>query len=128
MNSHTVWHNDEKTIVRQVFMADPTVTEFRQVIDDSYELENSVDHTVHIIIDVREVTGIPKNIISALRHASSKIAPNRGVVVTVGVGAAIEMVLSIVQKIYPTLGRNNYTARTLEEAEEIIHRYQLARG
>jgi hypothetical protein len=126
MKSHAVWHNDEKTILRQVYLEGATLQDFYEVVDESYEMATSVDHTVHIIIDVTQTSRIPGNIISGMRYAANKIPPNRGLVVSVGLGTFMDMILGVTKKIYPTLAQNSYAVKTFEEAEKIIKQHQLA--
>jgi hypothetical protein len=124
MNSHVRWLNDDKTILLQVHAEKFTLTDLYRVIDETYVMASSVPYTVHLIVDLTKVVQLPTSSISGMRYAAGKNFPNRGIMVSVGLGNFMESVLGIINKVYPKMSGNTYAVRTFEEAEEIIRAHQ----
>ncbi len=119
------WHNAEKTILLETYGEKPTISDYRYIVDERNRLIATQSHTVHEIIDLRAVKQMPSNILLALQYGGQNPPPdNHGLAVIVGLGSFMEMIIGAAQRIYPAAAKNNYTATSIEEAEQMITAYR----
>jgi ribosomal protein S15P/S13E len=123
MSIDVYWDNDEKTIIRQDFAGNWTKDDYFAAIDESYKMSETVNHPVDTIIDMRNNTTNPiqlMNIFSTANKLESHVSDNQRAVVIVGANVTIEFALRMAKRIAKRAAENSHTARTLEEAYDII--------
>jgi hypothetical protein len=122
---HIVWDNDERTIIRHVYEGKWTLEEYYALIDQNYNEIDSVNHRVDIINDLREMSGVPSNMTTAIRYAARRAHKNEGINVMVAPPTFVKI---LVEAINNAVGEHTEVlhTKTLEEAYDIIARHQGA--
>ncbi len=118
MTVQTSWDDNEKTIVHVDFIGHWTWQEAHQAIDTMIALIESVDHRVHIIIDMHGGSHVPPLAFGEVRSLLSKRHPRAGVTVILGANFMLASLWKTMAQTYGRLiGNNRYIfADTLEEA------------
>ncbi|MDZ4670897.1 MAG: hypothetical protein SH821_08510 [Phototrophicales bacterium] len=114
------WDNDEKTILRQLYIDRWTVDDFIACTDKTYRLLNNIPHTVHVLIDLSQATRTPANILSAMRYAEERVNDNVGQVVVVGADDFAKEIFSPAKRIAPNATRTMIFVETLPEAYDYL--------
>lgn len=120
------WDSPEKIAIRYEFGEEWTWEEFIAAAQADDELFNSVDHTVHVIFDARQLRSIPSNPTGRMRDFYHLIHPRLGLLVFVGTNIRAEIVLGLFYKIYgqTTAGMTGLKfVHTLDEARALIAAY-----
>ena len=79
------WDNPEKTVLLMTFHPGWTWQDIYDASDEAYGFVDSVDHTVHILVDLSSVDNIAKGLnIVRLKSVTDHIRPNTGKVVLYG--------------------------------------------
>ena len=123
MPIHVSWANEQQTIIHTIYDGVWTLSDFHATVDTMYDLATSVDHTVHFILDFRASNSSPAKFFSAGRHVENKKAPNTGISVIVGANSFLNAMLRMAEKLF-LRDFSIHPADTLEEAEEIIRKYE----
>ncbi len=122
MTVNIEWDNAEKTVVRMEMVGKWTWTEAYDGSIRGYDMLETVDYPVNIIIDLRRSTGLP---MLALTHARNMIArrhPRTGLTAFVGVNALFLMMWRTFKSAYPRLEatRDFTIVGSIEEAYRIF--------
>ena len=124
------WDNEEKTIIRHIYVGEITWDEFETVAHRHTTIMlDSVEHIVDIIADVEKVIP-PKGILAHFREIASSAPfthPNAGLVVMVRAGSFVMTTINLFCKVYNQLGEKLVTVPTLEEAYAIIAEHRQHR-
>lgn len=75
------WDNEEKTVVLQQYMKGATKDDWYQLAKESAQMLSTVSHTVHLIIDERNVNLVANA--ADMRYLEKNVPPNEGVCVLV---------------------------------------------
>lgn len=119
------WDDEEKTVIRQVYIGDVDTDVYIEVADLNLALQAEVDHPVDVIIDVREGNVVTtRGIMSMIEIAKEKTSPNQRVTVNVGLSKVIKNLINMVRSLMPPSIRNVFFAETVEEAREIIRNFR----
>lgn len=126
------WINDEQQILLQTFSGAWTWQEFIQAgigPGGTVERMESVDHRVHVISDFTPSAPLPVG--AAMTQAGTVIRrypANWGILVVVAPSLFIRtMVNAFRRTFHASLGQHTYAASTLEEAYDIIERWEQHR-
>ncbi len=116
------WDDDQRTIVRMKLIGRWGWEDAYEGSKQGYDLLDSVDHVVNVIIDMRQSTGLP---LLAMTHARNMIAkrhPRTGMTVFLGVNSLFLTLWKAFAKSYPQVSHSNeFTfARSDEEARRIL--------
>jgi len=87
-------------------------------------LIETVDHSVHIVVDFTDVFTFPKNLLSGASTTNSQIHPRQGLVIGVKVSLYLQTVMRIAARFFPRLGHNVFFTQTLPEAYDLIRKHQ----
>src|ERR1043165_51862 len=120
MSAHSYWHDDRKTILRQVYEGRCVAADFHTCINDAYRMVNTVNHPVDIIVDMTKATFIGTRFLSAQGNSEAKVQDNQRRAVLVGAPAFIRALVSIGKKVAPKTTKNIHFAKTTEEALSLI--------
>jgi hypothetical protein len=114
------WFNADKTILLETFEGHWTLQDFCDLVDQAADTLATVEHTVHIILDLANSAALTAQLTSGMRYALRKLPPNQGIVVFVGADTFVQVAIGIVSKLSPPMVDILYMAGTLPQAEAII--------
>lgn len=114
------WDNPEKTIIRYVISNPWSLDELYERQADVRVMLETVDHTVHLITELKPPIVPPKNALVNLKRATGIAADNEGVHYVVGSGALLQTVYGVMQKILPSVIERMHFVPTLEEARAAL--------
>jgi hypothetical protein len=121
MGHHISWDCDDKTVVLQEYIKGATKDDLYHLARKSAEMLSTVEHTVHLIIDERNIDLILN---SADMNYLNKLTPkNQGAVVMVIPKLKVgykTLVQSIGKKIGPNAFAQPYFAPSVEEARKFL--------
>jgi hypothetical protein len=121
------WEDEGKTVIRHIYEGVWTVEDYYALIDANYRQIDSVNHQVDIINDLREMAGMPPNMVPAIKYAARKAHPNEGINVFVASPTYIKVLIDMINKAVGEATEVIHVG-TLEEAYELIaqHRSQAS--
>jgi hypothetical protein len=118
------WYNADRTALIYTYNGRWTWHEFDRVVKQGNALMQTVGYTVHVIIDVREMSLIPTDVISTSnRQRISNLTPeNHGKLIVYGINPALHFITSTVERIAPqwVASRNAVFMNSFEEIEDAI--------
>lgn len=118
------WDNPEQTVIRLELKRGWAWGELDDAIHEADKLITSVDHTVHIIIDIRKAGGIPSDFMSMAGDifASGDARSNEGKRIVIGAGSLIRIAYSGVLAVYghKLANRPFQFASNMDEAYKLI--------
>ena len=92
-------------------------------IDQAMTLLNSVNHKVHLLVDVRESDAVPLLNPAGLHraaHAPTMDHPNTDLVILIGPGPLVAILYEIFQRVYRRIARRYQIVASMEEAEALM--------
>lgn len=122
MTARVFWDNEEQTILQHVYSGDVTPDDYYFIIDNSAEMIRSVAHTVHVIVDSRQVISRPANLSRIMRYADKHVPDNQGIRVLVGATLLMRVMVDGGRVFSPRLVRDVHFAETVEDARALIER------
>ena len=116
------WGNEEKTISHLKVIGSWDWNDYYAATKQGYEMIESVDHTVNIIIDFTDSNGsLPPSAMTHLRKSANNAHPRRGVLVMVSKRMILlKTFVNLLQKVTRAM-TTVYLAGTLDEAYTIIN-------
>ena len=123
MPIHVHWDNPEKTVIHCEYEPKWTLEEFHAMIDESYKLMTSVNHTVHLISNFTKSRAVPSRMLSIGGHVEKANPPNTGLSIIVGAGSFVKALIEIASKTF-LRDKNLYAVKTIDEAYAIIKQHQ----
>jgi len=120
MGARSYWHDEQKTIIHQVYEGRCIAADFHTCINDAYRMVNTVNHSVDIIVDMTKATFIGTSFLSAQGNSEAKVQHNQRMAVLVGAPAFIRALVNIGKKIAPKTTKNIHFTKTIEEALILI--------
>lgn len=95
------WETDEKVVLLSIYEGTWDLDEFYAATHVINTMMDSVDHKVHLILDMRKSRGLPKGFIGAIRITGKKRHPCLGTMVLVGGNLLVRMFNDMFLKLYP---------------------------
>ncbi|MBN2305085.1 MAG: hypothetical protein JXQ72_11435 [Anaerolineae bacterium] len=126
MSISVAWDNSEKTAIRYDFDPMWTWQDFVAATQEDDALFDSVDHTVHLVLNMQQIKTFPSNPLQHLKRLSGHLNPQLGLIVCVGNNAWATKVLEIFYKVYGQRAEGLTgveSVHTLDEARQIIANY-----
>ena len=120
MGVRVYWHDDQKTILHQVYEGQCVASDFHKCVNDSYPLVSSVTHTVDIIVDMTQARFVGASFLSARNNSETKAQDNQRMAILVGAPGFIKALVNIGKTIAPKTTKNIRFAKTVEEAHSLI--------
>lgn len=121
---HTSWADPARTTIHLTFRRGWTLNDLRRAIMEADNMIASQPHDVHLIIDMRESGGLPRDFMSAAGDlfAAGEARDNEGQRVVIGAGALIRAAYRAVMGVYGTQlsKRPVLFAGSLEEAHQLL--------
>lgn len=118
------WHNSDHTIVTLKFQRGWSWSNLYAALQQADEFIGSVQHTVHLLIDLREGGRLPLDFMSVAGDlfSSGDARPNEGKRVVVGAGRLVRAAYGSLLRVYGSklAERPIQFADTLEQAIELL--------
>lgn len=116
--------NPVHTTIHLRFESDWTWADLHEAIDVADSMIVSVEHTVNLIIDIRDAGGIPRDFMQAAGEifAGGNAQPNEGKRVVVGAGRLIQLAYNGLARVYSQQLENRQFlfASNLDEARALL--------
>ena len=115
------WDNDEKTVVLQQYMPNATKDDWYQLAKESAQMLGTVTHTVHLIIDERNVDLSANS--ADMGYLEKRVPPNEGVCVMVVPRELFlykDMQHRQREKLFPKSKHTSYFVETIEDARKLL--------
>lgn len=114
------WYDENKTVITNIYGKSFQIEDFYNAIEVSYELMDSVDWTVDVIQDARNLKRIPPGVFSILRHVERKSHPRRGEYIYVGMNTLANAVVNMARQMAPEAISRHHVVDTIEEADKLL--------
>ena len=114
------WDNEDYTVIR-IQLHDPWEgEEYSQATLHAWSLMETVNHTVHLIIDFSDASTFPKNMLLQAPATNSHIHLRQGLVIVVKITPYLQAVMRVAIRVFPRLGQNLFFTQTVQEAYDLI--------
>jgi len=120
MPIYVSWYDEREHIVYERVVGAFTLDEYIKMIDECNMLINSKDHPVHVIFDMTEGQGAPRNAMAGARYAQKKVPPNQSSSVFVNPDVFTKTLLQLASKVGLTIASKVTITDTIEEAIALI--------
>ena len=120
MSVRVYWHDDQKTILYQVYEGKCVAADFHTCVNEAYHLVKAVDHTVDIIVDMTHATFVGTSFLAVRSTSEAKVQENQRLAILVGAPSFIKALINISKKVAPKTTKNMHYVNTVEEAHTII--------
>jgi hypothetical protein len=119
------WYNEDQTEVQLTIVGVWTWDELFVAIDQTEKLMGSVEHTVNIILDMRQSHHVPTMLPSALRkvaNAKTMTHRNSGLLILVGARSFVKSMFNIFSTLYPRAAEKYQIAESEEQLQAVLVR------
>ena len=123
MPVEVIWDDEEKTIIRQIYSGVVVLDDYKAATDQFVEMANSVDHTVHSILDRREIEKSEGSFLKAMQYANKLMPDHVGMRIVMQPNRMTKTMINMGQYLAPNLVKNIGYAETIEEAHGKIADY-----
>ncbi len=106
MNIEVVWDNDQKTILRYIYGKSWTWADFNTAAKVAYDMLDTVDHKVSVIMDFQNANIIPQGAITQVQRAFST-PRHANISTTLIVGSSANTFLQAIAGVGRKLSRSN---------------------
>ncbi|QPC82751.1 hypothetical protein G4Y79_24215 [Phototrophicus methaneseepsis] len=120
------WYDHNQTIIYVQFVARWTTDEYRQMLVDSYDLIDSVDGDVVVLLNFIDSQSLPLLIVPLLKQAVFQTHPRTSLIVVVGASEMLLRLGRVVQRAYPVVSDRTVIAPSLTSANQLIEKHQHA--
>ena len=127
MGIAVTWDNPQRTVICFDFRDHWDWDDLYAASDQATAMLDTVNHTVHFIMDLRQANKIPGDLMAHAERIAGGHHPRRGKMIVVGANRLLRTVGGGLRKLFPDATRNVVFARDLEEAYEIIADSQPSR-
>ena len=116
-----IWDNPEKSVLRHIYQGSWEWKDFYQSIAEADAMMDTVDHKVHVIVDVRKSKIMPSDTLTHIGHLRGRTAhANRGQTVLVGGNMFLQRLYTLFSKIYPEMVMRFLLVSSIEEAYSVF--------
>jgi hypothetical protein len=124
MTVHVEWENAAQTAIRQTFDPQWRWQDYDSSVDKIYAMLKSVDHTVHIISDIRGTLPQTRGLAwGHFQRALSDIPRNTGMLLVAGHGHFTASIFALYVQADPNLSRRTRFVSTIAEAHRLLRQY-----
>lgn len=124
MPVEVIWDNEEKTIIRQIYSGVLILEDYMAATDRFLELANSVEHTVHTILDRQNVEEMKASSMKAMKYANERIPHNVGLRFVIKPNKLSEAMINMGRYLAPKLVNNVVIVDSVEEAHQKVAEYE----
>jgi hypothetical protein len=119
------WDDEEQTIIHFAFIAPWTWDEFRMAVEKGWIEGRHHAHRVHAIVDFTRIGPMPSGYLTHFsRAAMTRVSPNVGVIVVVGVTGMFTTTFQLIMRLFPRLQERVIQVDSVEEAHAFLARYK----
>ena len=125
MSITVTWDSPDKIAVRLDFPAEWTWQDLTEAFNEDDAYFDSVEYTVHMILNMKDIQMVPPNPMKHLRGIAQMITPQLGLVIMVGNSIWAQTVMEIFFKAYGQRASGLTgveSVEDLEQARQIIAR------
>ncbi|MFN8375085.1 MAG: hypothetical protein U0694_19690 [Anaerolineae bacterium] len=122
MSVEVMWDNAEQSILRFVFEGKWSWEELYPALNEAFEMEKSVPHRVHAILDMRKSVSVPTDVLMHVKNISDQQLEKSGLSVIVTHNSFIHMLYQVGVKFYSKIDYYFRVAATMDEARAMIER------
>jgi len=115
------WDNVEQTIIYYTFEGAWSFKEFNDVYADVYQMLDTVDHTVHAIVDLRASNLFPRDTLTEMRRLTFEQHENGGITVIITERTMAHSMYNFLKAIYKRFSEVFHLVKTPEAAYQRIH-------
>jgi hypothetical protein len=110
------WDNPNKTTIRYEFNGKWDVHTFEQAVEQSFVMTESVNHEVHVIMDMSHSKEIPDGALLYFKRKLSVLPYNRGVIVFAGCDTAAMAMVRMLTRVHSKYSHRLMVAKTVSGA------------
>lgn len=115
-----IWDDEAKTIIRQIYSGRVILDDYYKATDQFVKLANSVDYTVHSIMDRQDVLISEGSYLQVMRYANKIMPDNIGIRAIIKANVMTRMMINIGSRLAPRLVSQIRLVNNLEEARQVI--------
>lgn len=120
MPVEVIWDDEAKTIIRQIYSGRVILDDYYKATDQFVKLANSVDYTVHSIMDRQDVLISEGSYLQVMRYANKIMPDNIGIRAIIKANVMTRMMINIGSRLAPRLVSQIRLVNNLEEARQVI--------
>lgn len=121
------WYNADNTVIRLVFEKEWTWDDYINIQALLFAMIDTVNHSVHYLVDVSAVRSLPLSALSKLPTIFSRNHPRRGKTVIFGANPIVQNIWNLLRKVLPQMHEPRYVfVPSIIEAEALLQTWQNA--
>lgn len=120
------WGSPERRFLVISFEGRWELEDFHHIIKQHDQMLESVEHKVHILIDIRKSWGLPNGFLGAIRKTGRNPHPKVGKMAMLGMSAFVRAVIEIIRKVQSDAAQR--TGMYFADNEEAVHVYFAGLG
>jgi len=120
MSVEITWIDEEKTIMKYDMIGTWSWDDFYPVYDRAIVEEKAQNHTVYIVVDLRQSKSMPPNMLTHVKNISDHQPDNVGVNVIISNNRFIKMMFDIAVRMHSKIAHYFQIAHTLDDAIGLI--------
>lgn len=110
------WDNEDRTVIRYDLAGHWDWHAFEVAVEQSFAMTESVTHTVHVIIDMRQSMSMPDGAILYFKRLLQAAPANHGLYMMVSENQEVDKMLVMFRRIHRRNHHRIQQAATLDEA------------
>lgn len=118
------WANEVHSIIRVYIHDTWTIEEYLRTSEQIRMMMLTTAHPVHLIFDVTDMIGYPRDIFSHIPTINSHILPGQGLVIGVKYSPYLKAIVRIAARVFPRIGHNLHFVQTLADAYALTETYE----
>ena len=122
MKFQVEWDNPEKTIIRVTYPEKWTWNDFFESMVEETALMRTVQHTVHLLVDLRQSKSIPVGgALTHSRNALNDLPDNWGILAVVSTNVLIQRLATVFRTAFTNrIGAKTFVVASMDEAYRLI--------
>ena len=124
MPVEVIWDNEEKTIIRQIYSGVLVLDDYKSGTDQFLEMAQSVQHTVHTILDRQNVEEAKASSMKAMQYANERMPENIGLRIVLKPNKMSEAMINMGRYLAPDLVDKVEIVDSVEEAHQKVAEYE----
>jgi hypothetical protein len=110
------WYDETHTLLFVQYDVEWTMNDFRESIETSYNLMETVEHPVDIIQDLSQMRHFPVVLMSMGRFTEAKAHPRKRYMIMAGANMFVEKLIGVAKVIAPSVTEDLHFVPTLDQA------------
>jgi len=122
------WDNPERTIILCTYRDTWTWEEFFGAAQEASDLQDTVQHTVDMVLDMRDSASTPSGVTGKFKEIARISHPNTGIRVLVTDADVMKLLFQVFATVYRPAARKYQVVDSLEKAYALIANLQQQRA